>query len=386
MTFAGLLLAGCGGDDESTVATTAGGVGSGGMVNGSISKGPVNGATVCAYSIDNALAGKKGAQIVATGPAGASIVAGCALSAADGSYALVLPSGTSGDVIIEASGGTYCSNEAQYDNTSRACQGAGGTPVALGSNVLRGVVTAPSAGTINSVAVTPFSTASLSNAIAAGTLNFASYQTQFNALVTALGLPSTITTGTLADNANLKAALAAISTVFGTLPSNYTQTIADLALARQRYSGGSFSLAPVASSGALPTFDLSKCPVVIDAGTTPVGAVKSYSSCAAGAVSDFGKTLVLSANNTSCNLTIASGVFTLTNGTATVVAAWSGDTAGDDLLTINSAPSQLTARTTAANGDVMDVLIGFGAGKINSAGGSIVSKTGSNVQFTCLNV
>ena len=130
----------------------------------------------------------------------------------------------------------------------------------------------------------------------------------------------------------------------------------------------------------MPTFDVTKCPVVIDG-----GAIKGYSSCGAGAVSNFSKTLVLSALNTSCNLTIASGVFTLTNGTSTVVAAWSGDTAGDDLTTLNGAPSSLTATTTAPNGDAMTVLINFGTGKIDSSSGVISPKVGANTQFTCVN-
>ena len=371
------LVSGCGGGDSNVAAPAAG---SGGTISGSVSKGPVNSATVCVYKIDNAAAGRKGAQIVATGPAGATIISGCVVTQADGSYTLILPPDTSGDVIIETSGGTYCSNEAQYDKVSLTCQGAAGIPVALGTNALRTVVAAPVSGTITSVAVTPFSTASFANAITAGALSFASYQTQFNALVTAVGLPSTITTGTLVSNADLQAALAAISKSFGTLPSNYTQTIADLALARLLYSGGGFNLAPVANSGVLPTFDVTKCPVVIDG-----GAIKGYSSCGAGAVSNFSKTLVLSALNTSCNLTIASGVFTLTNGTSTVVAAWSGDTAGDDLTTLNGAPSSLTATTTAPNGDAMTALINFGTGKIDSSSGVISPKVGANTQFTCVN-
>ena len=57
MAFASLALFGCGGGDDSTVAVAAGGSGSGGTINGSVSKGPVNSATVCAYAIDNAASG-----------------------------------------------------------------------------------------------------------------------------------------------------------------------------------------------------------------------------------------------------------------------------------------------------------------------------------------
>lgn len=263
---------------------------------------------------------------MATAPTGSTVVSGCVVTQADGSYTLTLPSGTSGDVIIETSGGTYCSNEAVYDKASLTCPGTGGTPVALGTNALRTIIAAPASGVVASVAVTPFSTVSLANAVSAASLNFTSYQTQFNPLAAAIHLPATITTATLASNADLQAALTAISLKFGTLPANYTQTIADLAPARLQYDGGGFNLAPVVRTAALPTFDVKKCPVVIDAGT-----VKNYSSCGSAAVADFSNTLTLSVNKTSCILTIASGVFTYTNGARTVVAAWSGDTAGDDI-------------------------------------------------------
>lgn len=79
---AAALAAACGGSDSPAPATTT--------VSGSVVKGPVSGATVCAYK---ATAGGKGEQIK------------CATTGAGGSYSLDLQ--YSGDVVVEASGGTY---------------------------------------------------------------------------------------------------------------------------------------------------------------------------------------------------------------------------------------------------------------------------------------
>ena len=74
------LLAACGGSDDPVMTT----------VQGSVVKGPVSGANVCAFK---AVAAGKGDQLA------------CVLSSAAGAYSMQLTH--SGDVVIEASGGTY---------------------------------------------------------------------------------------------------------------------------------------------------------------------------------------------------------------------------------------------------------------------------------------
>ncbi|MDO8276603.1 MAG: hypothetical protein Q7T63_00600 [Burkholderiaceae bacterium] len=80
LSAAGLLVA-CGGGSSSTPTTT---------VTGSVVKGPVNGATVCAYKATSA---GKGDPIK------------CVTSGSTGSYTMDLEH--AGDVVIEATGGSY---------------------------------------------------------------------------------------------------------------------------------------------------------------------------------------------------------------------------------------------------------------------------------------
>lgn len=82
---AAALLSACGGGSDGPAATPVTTT-----ISGSVVKGPVTGANVCAYK---AVAAGKGEQLA------------CATSAAGGTYSLSLP--YTGDVVIEATGGTY---------------------------------------------------------------------------------------------------------------------------------------------------------------------------------------------------------------------------------------------------------------------------------------
>src|SRR5687767_6815003 len=76
------LIAACGGGSSAPPTTTS--------VSGSVVKGPVNGANVCAYK---AISTGKGEQLA------------CTTTTASGSYTLQIQ--YVGDVVIEATGGTY---------------------------------------------------------------------------------------------------------------------------------------------------------------------------------------------------------------------------------------------------------------------------------------
>jgi hypothetical protein len=84
------LLAGCGGGDGT--ASSAGV--SSTSFTGQVVKGPVASATVCAYVING-------------GVKSADLLVPCVVSAPNGQYEMNLPSSYSGDIYIEASGGTY---------------------------------------------------------------------------------------------------------------------------------------------------------------------------------------------------------------------------------------------------------------------------------------
>lgn len=173
---AAALLAACGG---------GGGGGSAPTISGSVVKGPVLGATVCAYAVAG---GAKGAQLPVSATTSAGTVAnGCFVTAADGRYDFALPAGTSGDVLLEATGGTFCSNEAQV--SGGAC--AGGTLVDLGGAVMK-VVTTAAGGNIASVHATPLTTAAVE--AAGADISSANFGNQFTAIARqVLGADTTVT-------------------------------------------------------------------------------------------------------------------------------------------------------------------------------------------------
>lgn len=182
---AAALLAACGGG--------GGGGGSMPMVSGSVVKGPVLGATVCAYAVTG---GAKGAQLPVSASGGGTVVNGCFVTGADGRYDFTLPAGSNGDVLLEATGGTFCSNEAQV--SGGAC--AGGTLVDLGSAVMK-VVTVASGGNVASVHATPLTTAAVE--AAGADISSANFGTRFVAIAQqVLGADTTVTPTTEPTPAN----------------------------------------------------------------------------------------------------------------------------------------------------------------------------------------
>lgn len=118
------LLASCGGGGGSNPTTT---------ITGAVVKGQVAGAQVCAFEVSTSGAG------AAIGP--------CALSGSDGRYQLSLPR-ASGEVWIEASGGSYLDEATQTQTTLAA--------------TLRSLVTAN--GTAVQAYITPLTTLALAEA------------------------------------------------------------------------------------------------------------------------------------------------------------------------------------------------------------------------------
>lgn len=252
-----LVLSGCGGGDVTSSGLTAPATStptppatSAATVIGSILKGPVNAATVCVYKLDATATGKKGAQVFVTS---ATAVNGCVMTAADGSYSLSLPTGTTGDLIVEAGGGTYCSNEAQYDATAKTCAGSGGTPVPLSLAKLTTVIEAPVSGALVSAVVTPLSTSSFANMVAAGLASVVAFRSQFTTLVTNTGLPSGLSAATLANDPTLQSVLASFQKIAGTDPTVLSTFLTGLAGGSYRYGTGGFTVAPVGASPTPPT-------------------------------------------------------------------------------------------------------------------------------------
>jgi hypothetical protein len=173
------------------LAGCSGGSGtSGPTVTGGVVKGPVLGSQVCAYAVKG---GAKGAQLplgLAIGATG-SISGNCYLTGADGSYAFTVPDGTSGDVLIEATGGQFCTNETPI--VAGACPG-GGTVVNLGPSVMSSLVAVPVSG-VATVYVTPLTTAAVGRTSAS--MSVTAFNTQFNSLAgTIIGAGTTVTPAT----------------------------------------------------------------------------------------------------------------------------------------------------------------------------------------------
>jgi hypothetical protein len=177
-------VAGCGGSGtvgEPSPTPTA----SGGSITGHAFKGPTRGATVCLYAIDPAAPGGKGAPVVAQAGSSPAIDNGCVVTGGDGQFRFQLPDNASGELLIESTGGTYCSDESVFDGTSCA---HGGAPVPMGANALRTVVSAPGSGHTASAPLTVLTTAAVG---AAGTLSGAGFNTAYATVASNFGLAGT---------------------------------------------------------------------------------------------------------------------------------------------------------------------------------------------------
>lgn len=219
------LLAACGGGG-------GGGGGDGPAVSGGVVKGPVLGATVCAYAIS---AGGKGGQFTLGLAAGApgTISNGCYVTPADGSYAFVLPAGASGDVLLEATGGSFCTNETPI--AAGACPG-GGTIVNLGNAVMSSAVALGAGNTPATVYITPLTTAAV-NAAAGASFSAATFQAQFNTLAgQVIGANSGMTPAT-APNASNQPYLAQVGT-FLQSGGSLTNAVASLQQGSTSFSSG----------------------------------------------------------------------------------------------------------------------------------------------------
>jgi hypothetical protein len=145
-----------------TLAACGGGGGSGSPtaapvnVTGQVTKGPVSGATVCAFKLVN---GAKGDKIA------------CVQSAADSSYTIVVPADT--EIVLEASGGNY-TDEATGANT-----------VLTNTLASIGKTAGTTAGTDN-IVITPLTTAA-TKTDAAG-MNIAKYKAQLVKIAALLGV------------------------------------------------------------------------------------------------------------------------------------------------------------------------------------------------------
>jgi hypothetical protein len=136
-------------------------------VTGSVVKGPVAGAQVCAYTV------------VANGRG--SALGSCTTSDAQGRYSFAVPAGT-GPLWVEATGGTYTD------------EATGAVATLPAGSTLRSIVTA-NAGTVTTM-LTPLTTLALNSAIAnlgtAGQLNAATFSAAAAQLLSSFNLPATL--------------------------------------------------------------------------------------------------------------------------------------------------------------------------------------------------
>jgi len=200
-------LAACGGHPGT--ASTASTQSSGGTVSGQSFKGPTAGATVCAWAIDNAAADRKGAQVLAQEGSQPQLAHGCVITANDGTYSFALPAGTSGDLLFESSGGTYCSDESVFDGTS--CAGTG-TPIAMGAASLRTVVETPAGGAVANAPLTLLTTAATTTA---GTLSASTFKANYNTVAANFGLADTDPASKPDVDGALKTMLTGLTTFVG---------------------------------------------------------------------------------------------------------------------------------------------------------------------------
>lgn len=163
--LAAALVAACGGSGDGGTAA---------QVDGAIVKGPVTGATVCAFALTGGAKGRA-LTVQATSPGGV-VTNGCFVTGADGAYAFTVP-GYSGEILLEATGGNYCSDENPLSNG--ACTG-GGAVVALNETMT--AAASVSGGTRSTTYVTPLTTAAVGVAAANGGITVDAFRGRFATL------------------------------------------------------------------------------------------------------------------------------------------------------------------------------------------------------------
>jgi hypothetical protein len=207
-----LALVGCGGHSSNTTATSTSASATpvaAATVTGQAYKGPTAGATLCAYAIDSAAADKKGAQVAAQAGSTPTVSGSCVVTANDGSYTFVLPAGTTGSLLLESSGGTYCNDETVFDGTS--CAG-GGLPVAMGAAKLSTVVAAPGAGLVANAPLTLLTTAATRSA---GTADASTFKAAYGTVAGNFGVADTDPASDPKTAGALNTVLASLTTYLG---------------------------------------------------------------------------------------------------------------------------------------------------------------------------
>jgi hypothetical protein len=193
-----LALAGCGSDDTPAVASTA--------LSGQVVKGPVGGSTVCVYAVSGG--------VRATAP-----LTPCVTSDATGNYTFASFT-YSGDVVVEATGGTY-KNEATGITTPLTAPLS--TVIAVNGGNLAGLVT-------------PLTTVAVATS---GSLSSAAFNTAASNVAAQAGLGSTnITTTVPTFNTGSTGTITATNAYAAVLAS----------IAQYQASNGNVTLATVLNS------------------------------------------------------------------------------------------------------------------------------------------
>lgn len=186
---------------------------------------------MCAYAITG---GVKGAMLPVVGLPGANGMSsgGCYITGGDGGYEFRLPADVVGDVLIESTGGSFCSNESQV--IAGGCI-APGVVMSLGSAVMAGVVQAqPGARSV--LHVTPLSTAAVASA-PANSLSATSFNSRFATIAAAvLGGTSNVTPATAPTLAN-QPYLAPLATALRS-GASLASAVTTLAQGSTNFSGG----------------------------------------------------------------------------------------------------------------------------------------------------
>lgn len=208
-----LILAACGGSGSSNGTAS-----SAANLTGSVVDGPISGATVKAFELksDNTI----GTTLLAS-----------STTAADGSYTLTLPDTFSGQVVVIATGGSYCAGSSTAQVANAACP-AGTTLTTLGMPLV--TVSQKTSGTpALNANVTPVSTAALpstatvnaTTGVVSGTLVKSDFDANFSTVSggkTPTATPTDLKTLLDQANAMQTSGGASLSTVISVIQSSST--------------------------------------------------------------------------------------------------------------------------------------------------------------------